>query len=209
MPINKVKLFLYSTGNIVGSLLALAALGLFFAGVIHAFWWLIVAGLYAVPVLAWPRPSLARLAETAELPPELLAQQVRRLVDTVASGLPPDSHDCLRAIQSTLTELLPRLKDLRDRGIISPQDSFTVIETVRRYLPDTLGAYLRLPALYARRQPLADGRTASQTLYAQLRLLDSSLKDVAQSAFAGDAEKLVINGQFLQNKFSEKLAFRP
>jgi hypothetical protein len=32
---------------------------------------------------------------------------------------------------------------------------------------------------------------------------------VAQSAFAGDAEKLVINGQFLQNKFSEKLAFRP
>jgi hypothetical protein len=58
-------------------------------------------------------------------------------------------------------------------------------------------------------QPLSDGRTASQTLYAQLRMLDSSLKDVAQSAFAGDAEKLVINGQFLQHKFSEKLAFRP
>jgi len=209
MVINKVRLFLYSTGNIVGSVLALAALGLFFAGVIHAFWWLIVAGLYLAPVLAWPRDSLAHMAETIELPPELLAQQLRRLADTVAGGLPADSRDCLRSIQSTLTELLPRLKELRERGIISSKDSFTVIETVRRYLPDTLGAYLRLPKLYAQMQPLADGRTASQTLHAQLRMLDSSLKDVAQSAFAGDAERLVMNGQFLQNKFSEKVAFRP
>jgi len=46
-------------------------------------------------------------------------------------------------------------------------------------------------------QALADGRTAT------------SLKDVAKSAFAGDAESLVSNGHFLENKFSEKLAFRP
>jgi hypothetical protein len=39
-------------------------------------------------------------------------------------------------------------------------------------------------------------------------VLDTSLKDVAKSAFVGDAEALVTNGQFLQNKFSEKLAFR-
>ena len=58
-------------------------------------------------------------------------------------------------------------------------------------------------------QPLADGRTASQTLLDQLQVLDNSLKDVSRSAFAGDAETLVTNGQFLQNRFSEKLAFRP
>jgi len=40
-------------------------------------------------------------------------------------------------------------------------------------------------------------------------VLDNSQKDIAKSAFAGDAETLVNNGQFLQNKFSEKLAFRP
>jgi hypothetical protein len=49
-------------------------------------------------------------------------------------------------------------------------------------------------------QALADGRTASQTLLDQLRVLDTSLKEVAKSAFAG---------RFLENKFSEKLAFRP
>jgi hypothetical protein len=57
-------------------------------------------------------------------------------------------------------------------------------------------------------QPLADGRTAARTLLDQLTVLDSSLKDVAKSAFAGDAETLVTNGQFLQSKFAEKLAFR-
>jgi hypothetical protein len=205
----RVLLFLYSTGNIVGCLLAMGGLGLLFAGVIHAYWWAIVAGLYGVGVLGWPREDLAATAEHTELSTDLLAQQVRKLVDSVARGLPKDALDLLHSIQGTLSELLPRLQELRERGILSAKDSFTVVETVRRYLPDTLGAYLRLPKFYAQMQPLADGRTASQTLLDQLRVLDSSLKDVSKSAFAGDAEALVTNGRFLENKFSEKLAFLP
>jgi uncharacterized phage infection (PIP) family protein YhgE len=205
----RLQLFLYSTGNIVGCLLAMGGLGLFFAGVIGSYWWAIVAGLYTAGVAGWPRSKLAAMAEGTRLSTEMLAQQVRKLVDTVEQGLPKDALDCLRSIQNTLTELLPRLEQLRDRGVISGKDSFTVIETVRRYLPDTLGAYLRLPKYYAQMQTLSDGRTASQTLLDQLRMLDTSLKDVAKSAFEGDAETLVSNGKFLQNKFSEKLAFRP
>ena len=202
-------MFLYSTGNIVGCLLALGGLGLFFSGAIHVFWWAIVAGLYGIGVLAWPRNNLAQTAERTELSADELAQHVRKLVDSVASGLPKEALQCMRSIQATLTELLPRLKELRDRGVISAKDSFTVVETVRRYLPDTLAAYLRLPKFYAQIQPLADGRTASQTLLDQLRVLDSSLKGISKSAFAGDAEELITNGQFLESKFSEKLAFHP
>ena len=204
----RLRLFFYSTGNIVGCTLALGGLGLFFGGVIHAYWGAIVAGLYTAGALGWPRSSLAETAEKTELSVELLAQQVHKLVDSVAKGLPKDALDLLRSIQATLTELLPRLNQLRDRGIISAKDSFTVIETVRRYLPDTLGAYLRLPKVYAQVQTLSDGRTATQTLVDQLRLLNSSLKQVATSAFAGDAEALVTNGHFLENKFAETTAFR-
>jgi hypothetical protein len=205
----RFRLFFYSTGNIVGCLLAMGGLGLFFGGVVHSYWWAIVAGLYGAGVLGWPRSDLAETAERTELSIEMLAQQVHKLVDSVAQGLPKEALDCLRSIQGTLGELLPRLQELRDRGIISARDSFTVLETVRRYLPDTLAAYLRLPKFYAQMQTLADGRTASRTLLDQLRVLDTSLKDIAKSAFAGDAETLVTNGQFLQNKFSEKLVFRP
>jgi hypothetical protein len=139
----------------------------------------------------------------------MLAEQVRRLIDSVAKGLPKEAVDALRSIQSTLSELLPRLKELRDRGVISAKDSFTVLETVRRYLPDTLAAYLRLPKFYAQVQTLGDGRTASQILLDQLKVLDTSLKDVAKSAFTGDAEALITNGRFLETKFAEKAAFLP
>jgi hypothetical protein len=205
----RLQLFLYSNGNIAGSLMAMGGLGLFFGGIIHAYWWAIVVGLYGAGVLAWPRNDLARMAERTELSTEMLAQQVRKLIDSVAQGLPKEALEFLRSIQATLSELLPRLQELRDRGIISAKDSFTVVETVRRYLPDTLAAYLRLPKFYAQMQTLADGRTATQTLLQQLQVLDTSLKDIAKSAFAGDAEALISNGQFLQDKFSEKLAFRP
>jgi len=205
----RLQLFFYSTGNIAGCLLAMGGLGLYFAGIISSYWWAIVAGLYGAAVIGWPRSNLAAMAEQTELSTEMLAQQVRKLVESVARGLPKDALDTLRSIEETLSELLPRLHELRDRGIISAKDSFIVVETVRRYLPDTLGAYLRLPRFYAQMQALADGRTASQTLLDQLRVLDTSLKDVAKSAYAGDAETLVSNGQFLRDKFSEKLAFRP
>lgn len=39
-------LFFYGTNNIAGCLLALGGLVLYFGGVIEAYWWLIVAGLY-------------------------------------------------------------------------------------------------------------------------------------------------------------------
>jgi hypothetical protein len=63
--------------------------------------------------------------------------------------------------------------------------------------------------VYAQVQPLADGKTASQTLFDQLQMLDTSLKGIAKNAFEGDAQTLITNGQFLQTKFAEKLAFRP
>ena len=205
---HRIRLFLYSGRNIAGCALALGGLGLYFFGVIHSGWGAIVAGLYGVGALGWPRSELADKIEQTELASETLAQQVSTLIDRVSSRLPKESLEVLRGIQATLTELLPRLDELRERGAISSKDSFTVVETVRRYLPDTLGAYLRLPRLYAQVQALQDGRTASQTLRDQLSTLNASLKEVAANAFAGDAEALVSNGRFLQNKFSEKLAFK-
>jgi hypothetical protein len=205
----RAQLYLYSARNMAGCLLALGGLGLYFGGVIHVYWWLVVAGLYGAGSLGWPQSDLAETAARTEISTETMAQQVRKLVDSVAKGLPKEALDLLHSIQATLSELLPRLEEMRQRGILSAKDSFTVVETVRRYLPDTLAAYLRLPKFYAQMQVLSDGRTASQTLLEQLRVLDTSLKDVAKSAFAGDAEALVSNGQFLQSKFSEKVAFRP
>ena len=208
-PSQRLKLYLYSANNIAGSLLALGGLSLYFAGVFESWWWLIVAGLYGAGALGWPRNDLAATAERTELSVEQMADQVRRLVDNVARGLPKEAVDELHSIQATLGELLPRMEALQNRGVISAKDSFTVLETVRRYLPDTLAAYLRLPKVYAQMQALSDGRTASKVLIDQLKVLDTSLREVAKNAFAGDADALITNGRFLQAKFAEKAAFLP
>src|SRR5271163_2358584 len=111
----RLQLFFYSTGNIAGCLLAMGGLGLYFAGIISSYWWAIVAGLYGAAVIGWPRSNLAAMAEQTELSTEMLAQQVRKLVESVARGLPKDALDTLRSIEETLSELLPRLHELRDR----------------------------------------------------------------------------------------------
>ena len=205
----RAMLYLYGAPNIAGCVLAMGGLGLFFGGVIHAYWWAIVAGLYGAGAVGWPRNELAETAETAELSTELLAQQVKKLVDSVAKGLPKEALEELKGIEGTLAELLPRMRQMQDAGAISAKEAFTVLETVRRYLPDTLGAYLRLPKLYAQMQTLGEQQTAAQLLTSQLKMLREALQEIARNAFAGEAEKLVTNGKFLQAKFSEVTAFRP
>ena len=205
--------FLYSPRNIAGCCLALVGLVLLFTGVIGTGWPLIVAGLYAVGVLAWPRKKIVEAEKNPdiELAPEVsvdtLAQQLERLINDVSKRLPEPALASLHSIQTTLADLLPRLRELEVSGALSVESAFTVEETLRRYLPEMLTSYIKLPPAFARTQPLKDGRTASTTLVDQLQMLDDSLKQVAQEAFAGDAEALVNSGRFLERKLRAKAAF--
>ena len=205
--------FLYSPRNIAGCCLAFVGLVLLFTGVIGTGWPLIVAGLYAAGVLAWPRKKIVEAEQNPdiELAPEVsvdtLAQQLERLINDVSKRLPEPALASLHSIQTTLADLLPRLRELEVSGALSVESAFTVEETLRRYLPEMLTSYIKLPPAFARTQPLKDGRTASTTLVDQLQMLDDSLKQVAQEAFAGDAEALVNSGRFLERKLRAKAAF--
>jgi hypothetical protein len=208
LPIlNRLRLYLYSPRNIAGCCLGMLGLGLLFGGVIDLGWPLIVAGLYLVGALAWPRNTLADTAEAAELTPERLVEQLDDLVKRVAKGLPEAALQHLGSIQTTLAELSPRLRTLEQSGALSIESAFTVEETLRRYLPEMLAGYLRLPPAFARLQPLKDGRTAAQTLTDQLGMLDDSLKQIAQEAFAGDAEALINSGRFLRRTLKVRPAY--
>ena len=111
--------FLYSPRNIAGCCLALVGLVLLFTGVIGTGWPLIVAGLYAVGVLAWPRKKIVEAEQNPdiELAPEVsvdtLAQQLERLINDVSKRLPEPALASLHSIQTTLADLLPRLREAR------------------------------------------------------------------------------------------------
>ncbi len=206
---DRLKEYVYSPRNIAGCGLALTGLLLLFAGVIDSGWPWIVAGLYAAGALGWPRSAPPPDPPViTEIPVETLVEHLQTLVEQVSTRIPAAALASLQSVQSTLTDLLPRLRALEVSGALSIESSFTVEETLRRYLPEMLSGYLKLPSTFAQTRPIKDGQTAAQILIEQLQLLDESLKQIAQEAFAGDAEALVNSGRFLERKFRAKAAYQ-
>ena len=69
---NRLSRYLYSPRNIAGCSLAMIGLLLLFVGVIETGWPLIVAGLYAVGALGWPRSAPAAPPQSIEVPADTL-----------------------------------------------------------------------------------------------------------------------------------------
>jgi hypothetical protein len=174
----RIVLFLYSTNNTAGCSLALGGLMPYLGGVIEAYWWLIVAGLYCVGVLAWQRSDLASNAERTELSTEMLAEQVRNLVSSVAKGL--------------LREAL----EVRSRF----WRQCAVICRIPRGVP--AAAEILCAGTHARRRKNRRSRPARSIGRARF-----VTQGCLQERVYRDVEALLTNGQFLQARFAVKEAF--
>lgn len=195
-------LFLYSTQNIVGCVFALGGLVLLFLGIIGPYWLGIVAGLYVGGTLLAPRNRSTEAVELQRVTEETLNDALEGLVSSARKNVPERALELLLSIRDTVKALLPKLQELRGSGALSDADMFTITQSVLRYLPETLGNYLRLPKFYASMHAVHDGKTAAVLLVEQLGVLDAKLKEIADNAFKEDAQALVLNGQFLESKFS-------
>jgi hypothetical protein len=188
-------LYLYSRKNVVGSLLALLGLSLFFLGLIGVVWPAVVIGLYLVGALVTPAGRKWDLLGGED--PSDLAGALSGEVGMVRGKVPDDVFQKVLSIQQTVLAILPKL----DRLGPGSQDSFAVQKTVTDYLPSTLQAYLNLPRAYATLHRLGDGRTAAQVLSDQLTLLDQKLGEVADAVNQNDTDALLANGRFLEDRF--------
>jgi hypothetical protein len=197
----RVLLWLYSNRNIAGSLLALLGPLLFILGVVDRGWLLITAGLYATGALLAPAPPQL----TREIADTLSSEQMLRALDELISAskkqLSPDMLQHLASIRGSVRDVLPRLQ-----GVTSEQ-AHTVRQTILSYLPDTLASYVALPRTFRSSHRLKDGKTAEQLLTSQLRLLDEQLSQVVETVARGDADALLINDQFLRERFQRRELF--
>ena len=189
------QVYLYSRKNIVGSLLALLGLVVFIIGLIGPVWPAVVIGMYLVGALVTPSDRSWNLigAET----PSDLAGALSHQVGAIRGKVPDDVYQKVVSIQQTILGILPKI----DRLGPGSQDAFVVQKTVSDYLPSTLQAYLNLPRAYAAVHRFSDGRTAAQVLIDQLTLLDKKLDEVADAVNKNDADALLANGRFLEDRF--------
>lgn len=194
-------LFLYSNANIVGSLLGLLGLGLYFLGVIHQFWLPIIIGLYLIGVLATPKNPTVELQLRNQLSADDIRAGLEELVHKVQGKLPQEVLARVNSIKDSILEVLPQMMALGG----GDYNIYLIQQTALDYLPSALESYLNLPKAYANLQPIKDGKTAKQLLVEQLDLLDGEMKQVVQEVYQNDTQKLIAHGRFLQDKFQKSL----
>lgn len=194
-PAGPILLYLYSRKNIVGCLLALLGIGLFFLGLIGPVWPAVVIGMYLIGALVTPNGRTWNLIDGEDLSD--LSGALANQVASVKGKLPDDVYQKVLAIQQTLQSILPKVNRLGPGS----QDSFIVQKTITDYLPSTMQAYLNLPRAYATLHRMPDGRTAAQVVLDQLTLLDTKLEEVAEAVNKNDTDALLANGRFLDDRF--------
>jgi hypothetical protein len=193
----RVLLFLYSTQNLVGCLLAIAGLGLFFGGFISDWWFPIVAALYGMGWLVIPRDKELELQVCNEATQANLVSSVEDLIRESRTRLPGEALERLLRIRDVVTGLAPKLFS----GDVAMTYAISLINAVTRDLPETIKNYLHLPTAFATMHTVDNGKTCKQLLLDQLDILDQQLSRIAENIYKDDADALVVNGRFLQEKF--------
>ena len=201
----RLPIFVYSNRNIVGSALALAAVGAYFLGVIHEFWYVIAAGGYGIGALVARDSALIETNLNDQMSVHDAVAGVQKLAADAQKQLPPDIASLVAEIATAVVEVLPQLAA---RGVADT--AYTdVRSTATSYLPDTLNAYLSVPAAYRNSAIIADGKNARQIVVEQLTVLAAKMKEIAQNAVSDDAQALLSNGRFLKERFTTAPMFRP
>jgi hypothetical protein len=201
----RLPIFVYSNRNIAGSALALGAVGAYFGGVIHEFWYVIVAGAYGIGALAAHDSGALETHINDEMNVADAVAAVGKLAAEAQKRLPPDIATLVGEIATAVGEILPRLSA---RGV-ADATFVDVRSTATTYLPDTLNAYLAVPAAYRNTAVIRDGKTARQIVVEQLTVLAEKMKEIAQNAVQDDAQALLSNGRFLKDRFASAPMFRP
>lgn len=193
----RVLLFLYSTPNIVGSILGILGLVLLFLGFIGKFWLFIILGLYIIGVLATPKNPTYDLRLRNQLTADEIREELENLVKSIRKKVSKDILVKVESIKNSILEILPHIVDVNS----SDYNIYTIRQTALDYLPETLGNYLNLPAAFRNLHPVKDGKTAKQLLSEQLDLLDQQMKEIAQDFYRNDTQRLMAHGRFLEEKF--------
>ena len=193
----------YSTKRILGFLLALVGLMLFFTGNLGALWPVVVVGLYLFWMLRTPPPKTIDPRSGSD------ADDIRRAIDNqiyaVSGRVPPEILAKVQSIRQIILGILPRA------GALPPgsPERFVVERTATEYLPTALESYLNLPRAYATQERVKDGKTATQVLMDQLTLLESKMNEVAGHVHRADADRLLANGRFLEERFGKSALSLP
>lgn len=192
-------LYLYSNGNIAGSLLGITGMLLYFTGIISNYWLAIVIGLYAVGALGFPRSREWNLRQGMALKGEQLQVALEKMVRRVGPKLTRELADLLQGLTDNLGYVIDKTRE--DEA--SPFLLHFVNQTVTDYLPTAIEHYLNLPPAYRRLHVVKDGLTSRDLFQKQLQLLHKETLKVIDDLHRDDLHSIETHTRFLEDKFRD------
>lgn len=147
-----------------------------------------------------PAPSSAPSVAAAPTQDDIMASLARVEALVADPAVPAVVRSRARRVTETVRKTLPRLEVLG----LGSYDAYSVVATATDYLPEAIGAYLRLPRDWADSRPVEGGKTSLLLLVDQLDLLASTMDKIYDAANRTDAGALITHGRFLQEKFGHK-----
>lgn len=126
------------------------------------------------------------------------ARRLDLLIDECAAELPAPAVKALTDIAGALGRITPQLRAGPPGPPWRPEDDFFLGELLRRYVPDSLQHYLRIPAAQRASPVLDDGRTPEAALTAQLDGLRQELAERESRLAQSSAQALALQGAFLE-----------
>ena len=192
-----------------GIVCAASAVGLLLAVIEHA---LLFAGAGAVGLASgaglvfFARRSQAGPALTAPDAPALFDEAsllaFDRALDSMAADAPDDVCAALTALKQKLARIAQHAAHAPVDEHFTMDDRLYLTELLRRYLPDSLQGYLRVPKDQRTAPVLAQGESAVSLLLGQLMLLDAELDKREKKLTQSKAENLLRQQRFLESKSS-------
>ena len=149
------------------------------------------------------RETMPPTAGPSPFEPEAL-QRIDEAFDATAAAVPESALAALVSLKAAAVQVALALDSAPLDGEFTLDDRLYVIESLRRYIPDTLSAYLQVPAAQ-RTLPGADqSPSANDLLQSQLALLQSGLEQRAQRLSASAVEAMRRQQRFLQAKATRR-----
>jgi hypothetical protein len=196
----RILRFLTSRKNIGACLVALGGVALFALGITTG--WVAAAaiiGLYALGYVLIPPERGLSLTFFNERD----AQQIRQGLNDLTYSLRfRVADDVMAAVEDVSRSILLTLPADGTPGMSAIDPTVVLIrQTGLHYLPRVLSDYLAIPRMYAGRVAVQDGKTSRQILIEQLRMIEQKMKETAQDMYRNDADRLLVNARFLQERF--------
>ncbi len=194
------------TGGVV---CAASAVGLLL-GAIAQSWWLAgggAVGLAAgVSLVFFSRRTEALSALAAPLVPALFdaasLQAFDRALQSMAADAPDTVVTALTGLKQQLARTAQQAANTSEDEHFTMDDRLYLTELLRRYVPDSLQAYLQVPKDQRAAPVLQQGESAVSLLLGQLQLLGAELALREKKLTQSQAENLLRQQRFLASKSS-------